>query len=107
MNIIKSDGSYKVESDSKKGKFYLVDISKPNCECPAFKFRKWCKHLEAVNNYLELEGKSKYNKILQVVKEFGPIESIKLIDMFDEEIINELLRKGELIEEKGMIRILN
>ena len=43
MNIIKSDGSYKVESDTKKGKFYLVDISKPNCECPAFKFRKWCK----------------------------------------------------------------
>lgn len=106
MNIIKSDVNYKVESDSKKGKFYLVDIQKPGCECPAFKFRKWCKHLEAVNNYLEFEGRSKYNKVLQVVKEFGPMESIRLIDMFDEEIINELIRKGELIEEKGEIRIL-
>lgn len=123
MKLEKKGKEYYAESSSGKGK-YLVDPEKPWCECPAYKFRELkrhgiCKHIQAVREYIEKkeeEGKkgraadendNKNKKVLAVVsaKPEGA-DSIELIEKFGEEIVNELIEKGELIESKGKIKIL-
>lgn len=58
MNIKKSNGTYQVESESRKGVFYTVDANKKTCSCPGFLFyarRKGdvCKHVKAVLEYIK------------------------------------------------------
>jgi len=109
---------YKVESSSKKGKFYNVNIEQPFCDCPDFMFREIkkhgkCKHIKAVEEYLkkkkvkiEKKTKPKYDKIIAYVKKQKQVDSLKLIEKFGEPIVNELIQKGDLIEEKGKIKVL-
>ena len=111
-----SDIKFKVESSSKKGKFYEVNIEQPFCDCPSFLFIEVkkhgiCKHIKAVQEYLDKgkldkKSKAKTDKILDYVKNKKEVDSLKLIEKFSEEIVNELIQKGELIEEKGKIKIL-
>ncbi len=115
MNIIKEGDKFKVESSSKKGQFYDVYPDKPFCSCPEFKFRLIrtktpCKHIKAVR---ELEGikeskkeSSKNAEILAFVKDKGEVDSLTLIDQFGEETINQLIEQGDLIEERGKIRLV-
>ncbi len=116
MNIIKEGGKYKVESSSKKGLFYDVHPDKPFCSCPEYKFRLIrtktpCKHIKAVH---ELEGikepqkkeSSKDDEIMAFVKGKGEVDSLILIDQFGEETVNQLIEQGDLIEEKGKIRLV-
>lgn len=126
--IKKSGNKYLVESSSKKGKFYEVDIKKPFCNCPDFMFRELkihgeCKHLKAVRTYISdnISGCGKKSKgikkrqgrkgrdleksLLQELSK-GPVDSIKLINRYGEEIVDELKRRGEIIEKGGEVRIL-
>lgn len=130
MKILKGkkEGLYKVESSSKKGKFYEVDIKKPFCNCPAFMFRELkrhgvCKHVLAAREYAHKgkaekavkeavkkgaikKGEDIYTKAVEFVKSKREVGSMELINKFGEEIVDELIRRGELIEKKGKIRIL-
>lgn len=113
-----SDTRFKVESASKKGKFYNIDIEQPFCNCPDFMFREIkkhgkCKHIKAVEEYLDKKGikkdkktKAKDDKVLAYVKKQKEVDSLKLIEKFSEPIVNELIQKGDLIEEKGKIKVL-
>ena len=131
MKILKSkkEGFYKVESAGHKGKFYEVDINKPFCSCPDFMFREIkkhgvCKHINAAREFAQKKkaekasgkaarkgsnrkGEDIYKKTIDFVKEKGEADSMELIERFGEEIVDELIRKGELIEKKGKIRILS
>jgi predicted nucleic acid-binding Zn finger protein len=105
---------YKVESESKKGKFYTVQLDQPFCDCPQFMFRGIkkhapCKHIKAVQ---EFAGKNKeedtdFKEIINYVKQHLEVDSVELIEKFGEEKVNGLIERGELIEEKGKIRILS
>ena len=116
MNILQEEGKYKVESSSKKGLFYEVYPDKPFCSCPEYKFRLIrtktpCKHILAVQEKFGKPEKEKTaskqdEKILAFVKEKGEVDSLTLIDQFSEEAINRLIEQGELIEEKGLIKVL-
>lgn len=120
MNIRKEeDGTYSVESTSKKDKWYNVDVEKPWCDCPAFKFRYMkskspCKHLAAVREHLEkakqktltAEMKKADSVVEWVEKQGGEVDSISLINKYGEEEVNRLITMGELLERKGRITIL-
>ncbi len=112
MKILKEkDGTYKVESSSRKGKFYVVDLDKGTCTCPHFVLRLrrvhgLCKHMQAVKDKTEERDSLGYGKIVDYVKEKGEVDSLKLIKRFNEEAVDDLLSRGELIEKEGRIRIL-
>lgn len=107
---------FKVESTSAKGKYYNVNISQPFCDCPRFMFHEIkvkgvCKHIQAARDYAEKHNKgakvlNNTDKILALVKEKGDIGSMELIDKFSEDEINQLIKKGDLIEQHGRIRLL-
>jgi predicted nucleic acid-binding Zn finger protein len=87
-------------------------VKKPFCTCPAYKFRELkrhgvCKHITAVKEYLAGENKDLFEEVLEYVKEHSEVDSIELIDKFGEEAVNELISRGDLIEQKGLIRLLN
>ena len=115
MKITKlKDGKFKVESHV-KGKFYSVNIEQPFCSCPHFIFRMVkvhgeCKHIKAVKEKYAKKptkaDKKKQDKVMDYVKEKKEVDSIQLIEKFGEEKVNELIEKGELIEDKGKIRLL-
>lgn len=105
MRIIKLKDKYKVES-SQKGVFYDVFPDKPFCSCPAFKFRRDCKHLNAVREETSVKSKKDYDKILEEVLKKGEIDSIVLIEKYGQDAIEDLIHMGELIEEKGKIKLL-
>ncbi|NOZ81422.1 MAG: SWIM zinc finger family protein [DPANN group archaeon] len=112
MNIHREGNIYKVESASKKGRFYTVDVAQRTCDCPAFRFRYQkrgllCKHLEAAIDYDEEFGHERYQKVIDLVRKEGPINTVTILEMFDEDTVNELIQKGELIEERGKLRILD
>lgn len=111
MKVLKQGSSYKVQSSSEKGRFYTVDIVKRVCDCPAYRFRYQkkgllCKHIEAALTHHEKLGDSG-EEITDFVRKKGPIDSIRLISMFGEDPVNDLLHKGELIEKRGRISILD
>ncbi len=111
MKITKAEKGYKVESASSKGKFYEVDPDKPYCSCPAFRFKHHmkepCKHITAVREHIGKEHQPQTDKVLKYVKEQGEVDSVELIEKFSEEDINRLIQQGELIENKGIIKILD
>ena len=113
MEILKQkDGTYKVESASRKGKFYVVDIDKGTCTCPYFLLRLrrvhgMCKHIEAVKDKDESRDSESYGKIVDYVKEKGEVDSLELIKKFKEDAVDDLLSRGELIEKGGMISVLD
>ncbi|NQU78935.1 SWIM zinc finger family protein [Candidatus Woesearchaeota archaeon] len=117
MIIRKNDDVYEIESSSEKGTFYTVEPDKPWCDCPTYKFRELrrkglCKHIKAVREYLENIDESsnkqeKTDKIHQYIEnEGGEAESIAMIDKFGEEIVNKLIKAGDIIENSGKIKIL-
>lgn len=121
MKITKlKDGKFKVESHE-KGRFYTVNIEQPFCSCPNFIFRMVkthgeCKHIITVKEkYGSSTSESpekpvldkKDAKIIEYVAKKAAVDSIELIEKFGEEKINELIEKGELIEDKGRIKILD
>ena len=114
--IKKSGDRYLVESSSRKGKFYEVDIKKPFCSCPQFMFREIkmhgeCKHIKEVRDFLAKRRKpsrkeaGKEKGLLDELRN-GPVDSIKLIKKYGEEMIDDLKKRGEIIEERGEVRIL-
>jgi len=112
MKVLKQrNGAYKVESSSRKGKFYIVDLSKGTCTCPHYVLRLkrvhgFCKHMEAVKDKFEERDSESYAKIIEYVNKKGEVESLELIKKFSEDAIDDLLSKGELIEKEGRIRVL-
>lgn len=114
---IKSD-QYKVESSSKKGKFYTVDIMKPFCNCPQFMFRLVktggkCKHIINVEEHFRKKTKTKkdgksFDKeiIINFIRKNKDVDSIILINKFGEEAVDSLIRNAEVIEFKGKIKVL-
>ena len=104
------DGTFQVES-SKKGKYYAVDLSKGSCTCPFFRFSLQrvhgeCKHILAVKDMVQGRDRESYEEIILFVKGHQPVESISLIKEFGEDAVDDLLSRGELIEEGGMVKIL-
>lgn len=131
MKLKKGDkeAQYLAESSSKPGNFYIVDINRGSCSCPQWMFRLIktggkCKHILAVEKKYKLKVKerkpaaektekeptkvaqTKKNKIIEYVKEKQQVDSIELIEKFSEKEVNALLEQGELIEEKGIIKLL-
>jgi hypothetical protein len=111
MNIKKEGHVYLVESSSKKGHFYKVDVIKRTCDCPAYRFRYskkglLCKHIEQALLYDERYGKKDLSAIIGFLRKNAPVDSVKLIEMFSEEGVNELIEKGEITERHGRIWLL-
>jgi len=112
MKILKQkNGTYKVESASRKGKFYVVDLKEQTCTCPHFLLRMkrihgLCKHLQAVKDKGEKRDIKSYGKIIGYVQKKGKVDSLELIKKFGEDAVDDLLSRGELIEEEGRVRIL-
>ena len=52
------------------------------------------------------KAENRFEKIINLVKEKGELSSMELIGKFSEEEVNELIRRGELLEEHGKIRLL-
>ena len=116
MNIKKEGDSYKVESSSRKGVWYHVDPDKPWCDCAAYKFRELkrkgvCKHIKAVREHVERTRQETIEEAGAGVLEYidgkgGKVDAVELIERFGEEKVDSLIHAGELIEEKGKIKIL-
>lgn len=119
MNIKETKDGYKVESSSKKGKWYGVDPKKPWCDCPAYRFRymksgRVCKHIKAVREHIEktqqrslAAEKEKTGDVLAFIQDKGgEADPIELIDKFGEEKVDALIQQGGLLERNGRIKIL-
>lgn len=118
IKILKGN-KFKVES-SAKGKFYTVDMAVPSCTCAHFMFRlrstgEKCKHILAVEEkQASAKGKTKasqkslfsYSKIIEYVRKKGEVETVVLIEKYGAGEVNELIEKGELIERKGKVKVL-
>jgi len=110
MRIIKDGSVYKVESNT-KGNFWRVDLSKNTCTCPHFKFRLRktkadCKHIAATKEYVSQSTAPIYDQVVSYVKANVFVDSVELIEQYEEDIINGMIEKGYLIEENGQIRLL-
>lgn len=110
MKIRKFGKNFKVES-STKGKDYVVDPLKQTCTCPHYSFRiihlgGECKHLKAVREMLEEKEDTIEKRVMARFETKKEIDAMELIDEFGEIIINDLVDKGVLMEEKGKLRVL-
>ncbi|MBU0536340.1 MAG: hypothetical protein KKE20_05205 [Nanoarchaeota archaeon] len=115
MNIKKDGDKYQVES-SRKGKFYEVEIEKPFCSCPQFLYRELkmhgeCKHIKAVREFLSKKQKpskkeeKKEKDLLDELRK-GPADAMELVNKYGDRMIDSLKKRGDIIEEKGEVKIL-
>lgn len=111
MNIKKEGDLFLVES-SKKGKFYNVDITEKTCDCPHYIYRMKrvggeCKHIKAVKDLLYNGTQDNFDKALEYIRINSKVDSLEFIEEFGEELLDELKTQGEVVEEKGIIKLLN
>jgi hypothetical protein len=116
MNIKEDGDGYKVESGSRKGKWYSVDPKKPWCDCAAYKFRELkrkgvCKHIKAVREFVERTQQETIEEagsgVLEYIdKEGGEVDAVELVERFGEDKVDSLIQAGEIIEKRGKIKIL-
>ena len=103
-NTFEQEGSI-IDFKSKSGSSYEIDMKSLSCTCPDYKFRKAkaggiCKHIQDV---LEtITGKEPDFKSF-IQKENDPI---KFIDKFSDEKLEELKRRGEVIERHGKLEVV-
>ena len=112
------DGLYTVHSSSNPDKTYTVDMNKLFCSCPAYMFRmraqgKECKHIEAVRKIAGNVKKENDEKILnnadEVIKFIQDnysddgIDTLELVEKYGDEMIDELIRSGQLLEMQGKV----
>ena len=113
MKLLKQkDGTYKAESSSRKGKFYIVDIDKQTCTCPHYILRMkrihgMCKHIQAVGDKAQKRDVKSYGRVIGYVQKKVEVASLELIKKFGEQAVDDLLSRGELIEKDGKIMILS
>lgn len=134
MNIKKEEDLYLVES-SKKGKFYKVNPYMPMCECPYFHFHQIkvhgeCKHIIAVKELMAKEGieagssdtkaakggsdercspsaDSKKDQTQQILREAEDwVDVIELFDKYGEAQVQSLIDRGELLEQRGKVKVM-
>lgn len=120
LKIIHPYNIFQIESSSQKGKFYKIDPSKPSCTYPRFMYREMgragvCKDITSVKRYMQQKGveikpyactNEDYNEIIIYLKQRGNVDAIVLIEQFSKEAINDLIKRGALMKEKGKIRCL-
>lgn len=114
MAIRKSGTQYEIESLSKPGTFYKVDPDKPFCTCPDFRFHHLkmggvCKHIAAVQEHVGKQGKASGKsdaEILAYVEQQREVDALQLIAKFGDAAVDGLIKRGELIEQKGRIALL-
>src|SRR3989338_6969875 len=112
MKILpQKNNTFKVESEHRKGQFYIVDLEKQSCTCPHFKLRLQrvhglCKHIQAVKDKSERRDVKSYGRIIGYIQKKGEAESIELIKKFGEQAVDDLISRGEIIEQEGKIKIL-
>ncbi|MFH1133741.1 MAG: hypothetical protein V1735_04570 [Nanoarchaeota archaeon] len=111
MNVKQIRATFKVESESTKGKFYSVTLEPLHCDCPHFMTRlqktgEDCKHLKAARAFIRQRRAGRQDGILAFVQQRGEMDAVDLIEQFDEAAVNDLIRSGDLIEKDGKIRRL-
>lgn len=113
MKITQKGGIFKVKG-SAPGAYYDVDLRKGTCTCPHYRIRlarigAMCKHLIAVQekHASKLVTKKDKEQILGKVRKETSYDIIWLMEEFSEEAVNALLDSGELIEDKGQVRIMD
>lgn len=110
MNIKKEGDLFLVES-STKGKYYNIDIANKKCDCPHFIYRMQriggeCKHIKAVKDLLYNDSQDDFDKAIEFIRINSKVDSLDFIEKFNEKILDELKNQGEIIEEKGMLKIM-
>ncbi len=113
MNI-KSDrkkGMFLAESEHTPGKFYTVDPNKPWCSCFDFRFRESrlhgvCKHITAVREQEDKKRAAEGGDVIAYVRKRGEVDSGELIKEFGEDVVDSLIKRGDLMERKGKIQVL-
>ncbi len=52
--IIRQLGSeiFEVKSESDEGKSYIVNLKERSCTCPSYKYKGFCKHIAAVDEFV-------------------------------------------------------
>lgn len=116
MNIRKDGDDYKVESSSRKGKWYKVDPKKPWCDCADYLFREMkkggvCKHIKAVREYVERTQQETIQEagadVLEYIEEKGgEVDSVELVERFGDDKVEALIQAGEIIEKGGKCKRL-
>ena len=103
--------TYHVESEHSHGKFNEVHPKRPFCTCPQFRFRGLkmhsdCKHLTAVKEFLGEKTIKSGKQVIEFVKKKKKVDAVELIKKFGEKVVEELKKNGELVEEKGKVKLL-
>lgn len=90
---------------SKSKNVYSINMKSLTCSCPDYRFRKAkvggiCKHIQEVLEIITGEEPD-FKSFIQ--KDNDPI---KFIDKFSDEKLEELKMKGEVIERKGKLEVV-
>jgi predicted nucleic acid-binding Zn finger protein len=111
MNIIKKENYYLAQSSKDKKKYYQVNLDKNECNCPHFLIRlkkkgELCKHIIEVKKILFNDAKDDFQKAISYVEKNIEVDSICFIEKFSLGLLDELIKRGELIENKGKVSLL-
>ncbi|MFP4403513.1 MAG: SWIM zinc finger family protein [Nanoarchaeota archaeon] len=110
MNIIKKDNYYIVQSSKNKKKYYQVDLKNNECTCPHYKIRlkktnESCKHIISVKSLLYNDSKDDFSKAKEFVAQNFEVDINDFLKKFSLGLLDELIEKEELIENKGKINL--
>lgn len=118
LNVIKiKENEFKIQSHSNPEIWYYINLITQVCSCPHYQIRlkyranETCKHYKDLINYLNTtieKHQSIYKKIENEIEDSNNnIPRDELTEKYGEEIIDEMLKLGMVIEfKRGYISIM-
>ena len=105
-----------IQSHSNDTIWYKVNIVSQSCSCPHYRIRlqgtnMTCKHYNDLMKYLNVEIKNKEPTFKEIEVEIrlnnNYIEWDKISDKYGDEVIEEMIRLGKLIQlKRGFLSVL-
>jgi len=105
---------YEIQSHSNESIWYRINVKNSACSCPHWKFRLakmggQCKHYKDLMEYfddIKDNRQGVFDEIMDIIRETPFSESFSIIEKYGDEVIDEMIQLGMLIESRGKLRVL-
>ena len=109
-----SEDIFEIQSHSNKDTWYTVNVKTASCSCPHWKFRLarmggQCKHYKDLMTYFEDvkdNRQDKFDEVMNLIRENPFTDSFEVIEKYGDEMIDEMIQLGMLLESRGKLRVL-
>lgn len=114
-NVRKIDeDEYEIQSHSNPDVWYRLNVKNGACSCPHWKFRLakmggHCKHYKDLMDYfddIKDNRQDVFEEIMNIIRENPFTDVMEITKKYSDELVDEMIQLGMILESRGKLRVL-